>query len=310
MVAAHVDLAAVALGEEVGHEFDHRVGGEGLTIFDTGVSLEFEAGEGGHDEEITVKIRHGLFDDRDPKVFIWIGFEQVVAYHSLMEVGGDFGHEERIIGVDERLVLPREVRVHGVAEFVRERGDAENFVGVRHHDEGMRARRAPRERAATFAFVGVDVHPAFFERAVAEDADVVPAHREQAFGDPFDRLMERDFGMRGDERRPDVVGFERFEAERFAADLEIAVPGGEILFESFDQGVENIDGDVVFVQHHFEGIGVFADAAEEDVLLDGGGEGGGEGVLVTEQGGVIVFPGFGAGGAVILGHQVKDDRLG
>jgi len=104
--------------------------------------------------------------------------------------------------------------------------------------------------------------------------------------------MERDFGMRGDERRPDVVGFERFEAERFAADLEIAMPGGKILFEGFDQGVEDLDGDVVLVQHHLERVRVFADAAEEDVLLDGGGESRGEGVLVTEQG-AIYYPQLG-----------------
>ncbi len=53
---------------------------------------------------ITVEVGHGFFDQRQLEGRIGLGFEQIVAQHGLVEIGGHLGHENRVIGERIRLV--------------------------------------------------------------------------------------------------------------------------------------------------------------------------------------------------------------
>ncbi len=82
-----------------------------------------------------------------------------------MEIRCDLGHKQRVVAVDHRLILEGEIRVHRMAEFVRQRAEAEQIVVVAHHDERMRARRAGRKSASHFALIRIHIHPAIFQAA-------------------------------------------------------------------------------------------------------------------------------------------------
>ena len=147
----HVHAVAVAFGEEVGHQPDHVIGAQPLAALFALVHLQLEARQRGHDEEVAVEVRHCLFDHCNLEGRVGLVGEQVRPHHRLVEVRGHFGDEQRVVAVEHRLVLPGQIRVHGVAELVGQRAQAEHLVSVAHHDEGVRARRTGRERAAHLA---------------------------------------------------------------------------------------------------------------------------------------------------------------
>ncbi len=119
-VARPVDYGrvAVALGEQAGQIVVHGVGGQPFAPLHALVHLQLKRGQGGHDQEVAVEVRHRLFDDGDLQVAADLLVEQVAAQHGLVEVRRHLGGEEGVVGVDPRLVLPRQPGVHRVAQLV------------------------------------------------------------------------------------------------------------------------------------------------------------------------------------------------
>ncbi len=118
-------------------------------LFDALMRFQFEARQGWHDEEITMKIAHGLFEHGDLEGFARVAIQQVGAGHGLVEVGSGFRDDGRVSVVDHGLGAAGVMRVHGVTEFMRQRAHAVDVVRIAHHDErigvpfGTRAENAP-----------------------------------------------------------------------------------------------------------------------------------------------------------------------
>ena len=157
-----------------------RVGGHAFAALETLMHIQLEARQRGHDEEVAKEVAKGFFQQvelelRDRRCVL----KQVRAHHGLMEIRCDLGHKQRIVAVDRRLILEGEIGVHGMAELVRQRAEAEQIVVIAHHDERMRARRSARKRAAYLALIRIHIHPAIVQAATAHGADVIVAQRRQ-----------------------------------------------------------------------------------------------------------------------------------
>ena len=107
-----------------------------------------------------------------------------------MEIGRHFRDEQRIVGVCERLILPGEIRVHRVTQFVGERAHAGHFICITHHDEWVCSLRTRGERAMSLALIRVHIHPAILETAPADCVNIFAAHRREAFADQLDAFFE------------------------------------------------------------------------------------------------------------------------
>ena len=88
-------------------------------------------------------------------------------------------------------------------------------------------------------------------------------------------------GFCGGERSLDIVDVEGIVAQQLLAQAPVALPGGQVLLEDLDQVVEDLHRDVVRRQRGVQRGVIAARAGVEHILLDGGGQGGGQGVLET-----------------------------
>ena len=116
-------------------------------------------------------------------------------------------------------------------------------------------------------------------------------------------------GFCGGERGFDIVDVERIVAQQLLAQAPVAVPGGQVLLEDLDQVVENFHRDIVGSQRGVQGGGIAARPGVEHILLDGGGQGGGEGVLEVQVAIGVVLPGGAAHLPVGVGDQGSDAGL-
>ena len=135
--SVEVHLPAVGLGEQVCHESDQVSRGQAASGLHPRVGFQLESRERRHDEEVSVEIGHGLFEQGNAEISIGLGLEEVRADERLVEVRCNLGKKDRIARVDERLGSPCIVRVERVAELVRERAEAPEVIAVAHDDERM-----------------------------------------------------------------------------------------------------------------------------------------------------------------------------
>ncbi len=75
--AADVDLLAVDLAHQVGHQVVEVAGRDRAAALDAFVDLQLQPRERGHDEEVAVEVGHRLLDDGDLEVRIVVRIEQV-----------------------------------------------------------------------------------------------------------------------------------------------------------------------------------------------------------------------------------------
>ena len=139
------DLAPEPLFPEVGHDLDQRARGDRLAALDPVVQLELEPGQRRHDEEVAVEVRHRLVDHGDRQLGLGILGQEMGPHQRLVQVRGDLGDEGRVAGVDQRLGVPGEPRVHRVAELVGQDARAAQVLGVVQADERLGERHARRE---------------------------------------------------------------------------------------------------------------------------------------------------------------------
>ena len=150
-----IHVAAETFAEQVRHQFDHRIGGEGLSLFNALMRLQFEAGEGGHDEEVAMEVIHGFFEQGDLEIFVRVGLEQMSAGHGLIKVRSGLCDNGRVSIVDHRLGAAGVIGVHGMTQLMRERAHTADVICVAHQNKGMCVlRNAGRECALAFARVG------------------------------------------------------------------------------------------------------------------------------------------------------------
>ena len=83
--------------------------------------FEFESRQCGHDQKIAMKVGHRFLDHINLKHGIRVAVEKVGAHHRLVKVGGYLSYKNGVIAIHCRLVLPGEVRVHGMPQFMRQR---------------------------------------------------------------------------------------------------------------------------------------------------------------------------------------------
>ena len=100
-------------------------------------------------------------DDVSAHLSIARGLEKMMREKLFVESGGDFGEENRVIVILERLRALREPGVHRMPGLVRESIDVgEDVTLVIHQDVRRRAETAGGKSAAAFAFRFVTIAPA------------------------------------------------------------------------------------------------------------------------------------------------------
>ena len=100
-------------------------------------------------------------------------FEQMMREQFLVKCRCNFGQENRVIVILEKLRLLREPTVHRVPGLVRERVDVgEHVLFIIHQDVGGRAVTAGRERAAAFPFRFVTIDPPALAHTLSENIDI------------------------------------------------------------------------------------------------------------------------------------------
>ena len=221
--------------------------------------------------------------------------EQVVADEFFVKRARHFRHEDRVAVVLVRLVGFGIERVHRVARFVGQGEEVvEDFGLVVHEDVGVAVVGTAAERAALFALVRIAVAPAagetFFQRGA-----VFGAERGEGGDDDIHRLLPGvaffDIAENGEIR---VVVVDVRKLHLAAADVVVAMDGGQVFANGGDQVVVDRLRDVVRIESRFEGRFVVADLSVVDVFLDRALIRGGERVFVAGE----LFVVF-AGGAVL-----------
>ena len=165
-------------------------------------------------------------------------------------------------------------------------------------------------RAAPLPPVLVDVDPAAPE-AFPQHPDVLLAQRRQGRRRQLLGLLPRDAnGHLGDDGRVDVVHVVLVQPEGPLPEGHVPVEGGQPLADGLDQVGVDTDGDVAGEEGRLQSGPEAAGPGEEDVLLDLGGQGRGQGVPLLLVGGVEPLEGLPADPAVPAFHQLEKPGVG
>src|SRR5215207_4899017 len=109
----HVKVGTKTLGKQISHQVNHGISGKRLAALDPLMSLQFKTRQDRHLKEIPEEIPADRFlDQRQLEIFICDSLQQMSAHHGLVEIGGYLSDKEGIIRVYERLIFPRQIRVH------------------------------------------------------------------------------------------------------------------------------------------------------------------------------------------------------
>ena len=150
------------------------VGRDRLARLDEAVRLQFPVGEHHLREERARDAVDGVLQQHDALVGIGGVRQPVVEQQRLAERRRHLGHEDRVVGIHERLPLVRQHGVHRVAHLVRQRERGVERVVVVHQHVRVHAVDGRRVGAGALAVVLVDVDPPAREavrRAAAGTSD-------------------------------------------------------------------------------------------------------------------------------------------
>ncbi len=209
-----------------------------LIPLDQPVRLQLVVGEEHLVVERADNAVNGVLEEDDALFTRGGAFQHVVQEQGFAERRRHFGHEDRVVGVDERLRLVREQGVDGVAHLVRHREHGVEGVVVVHQHVRVCAVHRGGVRAAPLALVLVDVDPAAGER-LAHPALVVLAERRHGLRDPVDDLVVRVLPVVVDQRHEGIEDVVLVESEH-------ALPERVVAPERFDAGPRLADQ----VLHH------------------------------------------------------------
>ena len=112
----------VALGQ--------AVRSERLVVFGASMHVQLEFSEHGLAHQSATNVFELLHHQMAPQGGVLAGFEQVVNHQRFVEGRGHFGHKNRVIAVVVGLGAPGVVRVHGMAQLVRQGKDVVEAVLV------------------------------------------------------------------------------------------------------------------------------------------------------------------------------------
>ncbi len=82
-----------------------------------------------------MEVAHRFLDHADLEIAVRVLGQQVRAHHGLVEVRGHLRREQRVLAVNHGLRRPGKIRVHRVAQLVRQRAHARHIVVEAHQDE-------------------------------------------------------------------------------------------------------------------------------------------------------------------------------
>ena len=133
------------------------------------------------------------------------------------------------------------MRVHRVPELVGQRAHGVDVVVVAHEDERARVRDPRREGPHALAFVRVDVDPALFERAFAEDRYVLVSERRHSGGDPIDSLLVGHVEPEVLKRCPGVVRLQRLHPEDLSSEPPVAMPRADVVAKRLNDVVKDVE---------------------------------------------------------------------
>ena len=265
----HHEFRTEVVFDESAVERVQRGGRQGLAVFRHGVGGFLEFREHRLPVDRAFEVLEVLVQERHARLRLVGVLEQIVDEQVLVDRGGHLGDEDGVVGVLRRLVMVRVPGVHRVAHLVDDRGHFVEGPGEVAEDVRVRMVGARREGAGALALVRVDVDPAVLEGA-AHHIAIFFAERLDRLQDDLLRLFIGVFDVEvGDQRRVDIVVVELVEAEHRFAEIHVAVHGGEVVPDRFDEAVVDRGRHVLVGHAHGAGGLVMPGGRFRDMALDG-----------------------------------------
>ena len=136
VVVHHADAGVVAVVALRDFEVHSRQGvaGDRLAVGGHLVHAQFEFRELRLPEDGELNPLQVLPQERQLHIVVGERAEHVVQQQRLVEGGGDFGHEDRVVGGGKRLDLVRQVALHRVTEAAGQRAHIVELAVVVHQD--------------------------------------------------------------------------------------------------------------------------------------------------------------------------------
>ena len=201
---------------------------------------------------------------------LWIlrAFQKVVREKSFVHGGGNLCHENTVVTVDVGLRAPREVRVHGVPQLVRQREYVVQAAVVVQKDVRVGPVGTPGIRPGAFTAILVHVDPPFAESTL-QLLTVLLSEDAQRFQHRRPRLLVRNLPLQARHKRHvEIVRAHTLQLQHAFSQRDGPVQRFKLTANGGDQVVVDLVRNVVGIQGHAEGGIVAACARVEDVLLD------------------------------------------
>ncbi len=271
----------------------HRFRREGSSLLDSLVNFQFKLGE----HHLRIECPQNLVDVVIQKIkFLLSGLgmlNHVLNHNRFIAGGGNLGREQRMPGVNIRLILVSVVRMHGMPQFVRQSEDIVESAGVIHQDIRMHRVGSPGIGAASFPLCFENIDPAGIQRHF-EVVEIFIPQRFQPVKKNFFRFLEigkLHFGFRH-QRHPHIVSVQSIQFQDFLAQGGIAMQRRQILIDRFYQVMKDIQRNIEFIQGALQAGFVLAGFGVVDVGVDRAAQGSAESIFVGKIGVVIGIAGF------------------
>jgi hypothetical protein len=187
----HDTIPEIGLKQHTVFRFEN-VEGQGVAAFFDRMNDLLELGEHRLAEQGAANVVDLAVDDVGAHFSVFGLLEKMMRQQLLVEGGGDFGQEDRVIVILVGLRPLREPGVHRVPRLVRERVDVRKDVAfVIHQDVGRGAETSRRKSAAPLPFCLVTIAPAAAQ-TFAQGRDVFRPEGREGREDGFNRLIEGD----------------------------------------------------------------------------------------------------------------------
>src|SRR5579884_590137 len=297
--------AAIVFLVERAIERAERIRRQRLAPLGPGVNLLLEFGEHGLTEERAAEAFQRVIENSQFEGAILARLKQVVGEQRLVERGCDLGHEDGVVAILEGLVTARVERVHGVAQFVRQREHAVAVILEVQQDEGEGAIGPAAIGAAALIGRLEDIDPPLVE-ALHEMMDIVLAQWRERLRDDILRLLVADLlFLLLDNRHVKVIHVQFIELQHALAQLQIAIQQGDMFADRLDQIEVDAGRNIVTRQRVFQTGRVVALSRIEHINLDLRGKGGSERVALFKEGAVQALKGGFAHGTVVAANEDK-----
>ncbi len=264
-----VERVAVIRLEQVEVDLAEAVGGHGPPFFDQPVRLQLVVRK----QHLRVEGRNDAVDrvlqQHDPLALVGGARQHVIEEQRFAQRRRHLGHENRVAGIDERLVRMREARVHRMPHLVRQREDGVERVVVIEQHVGMHAVDGRRVRPASLSRIFVHVDP-LTRQHLANRLLVRGAQRRHRRRQPLEHIVVRVFPIEVDQRKRGVVRVVGVESEHALAQPVVPAQRLGAGLRRLDEVLDDRGWNVVAVQRRLERRRISAGSRVKPIALKHG----------------------------------------